>query len=297
MPPTSPSDRTASTPAGANQPSSASQASRVALASSILLALCAILPRCLAADDIPAPVLVSLPEAPVAHPFKGEALPRGAASPTGEASPSLQQSQSDRPPWARTTKSGSSSTPTPASSTPPPAPVNPTDSYNPPSDDQSSQRGKIRVTVNLVSVLASVLDEHNRPAPDLPREAFQIFEEGVEQKIEVFEQETEQPLDLALMIDSSLSAHKEIAFEEEAAARFVRQVLHPGDRLSVFAISEDVTQLVAYTDDVNRLQGALHRIPNGSGTSIYDALLLGSRTLERRGEDRRRVIILVTDAG
>ena len=199
------------------------------------------------------------------------------------------QNQSDRPPWARKPKSDATSPA--AANTPAPAP--PTDA----SDDQSAQRGRIRVSVNLVSVLASVLDEHNRPAPDLPREAFQVLEEGVEQKIEVFESETQQPLDLALMIDASLSAHKEILFEEDAASHFISQVLRPGDRLSVFAIAEDVTQLVAYTDDVSRLQGAVHRIPGGAGTSIYDGLLLGSRTLERRGEERRRVIILVTDAG
>jgi Ca-activated chloride channel homolog len=194
------------------------------------------------------------------------------------------QDKTDRPPWARKPKSdaNSAATPTPPTSDP---------------EVAASQHGKIRVSVNLVSILTSVLDDHNRPAPDLPREAFQIFEENVQQKIEVFESETQQPLDLALMIDASLSAHKEITFEEEAAAHFIRQVLRPGDRLSVFSIAEEVTQLAAYTDDVARLQAAVHRIPAGAGTSIYDGLLLGSRTLEHRGEDRRRVIILVTDAG
>jgi Ca-activated chloride channel family protein len=99
------------------------------------------------------------------------------------------------------------------------------------------------------------------------------------------------------MIDSSLSAHKEITFEQEAAAHFIRQVLRPGDRLSVFSVDEDVTQLASFSDDVGRLQDAVRRIPSGAGTSIYDAILLASRTLERRGDDRRRVIILVTDAG
>src|SRR5258706_1539440 len=165
------------------------------------------------------------------------------------------------------------------------------------SQESTPQRGRIRVNVNLVNVLVSVLDEHNRPAPDLPRESFQLFEEGVEQKIEVFESETQLPLDLALMIDSSLSAHKEIAFEEEAAAHFIRQVLRPGDGLSVFSVDEDITQLAAFSDDVPSLQAAVHRMPAGSGTSIYDAILLASRTLGRRGADRRRVIILVTDAG
>ena len=217
------------------------------------------------------------------------------------------QDKPDRPPWAQKPKSGSSASPNSASGSTSPAssPVGEpgkTVQPTPPaaasdSQDPAAQRGRIRVNVNLVNVLVSVLDEHNRPAPDLPREAFQLFEEGVQQKIDVFESETAQPLDLALMIDSSLSAHKEITFEQEAAAHFIRQVLRPGDRLSVFSFDENVTQAAAFSDDVAALQTAVRRIPPGAGTSIYDAVLLGARSLERRGDDRRRVIILVTDAG
>jgi Ca-activated chloride channel family protein len=163
--------------------------------------------------------------------------------------------------------------------------------------EPTNQRGRIRVNVNLVSVLASVLDDKNRPAPDLSKEAFHLFEEGVEQKIEVFESETSQPLELALMIDASLSAHKEIAFEQEAAAHFIRQVLRPNDHLGVFGFDEAVTQYAAFSDNVGELQEKVRKIPGGAGTSIYDALVFGSRALEKRGEDRRRVIILVTDGG
>ncbi len=165
------------------------------------------------------------------------------------------------------------------------------------SEDPDTQRGKIKVKVDLVSILASVLDDHNRPAPDLPVEAFQVYEEGKLQKIEVFESETQLPLDLALMIDASLSANKEIGFEKEAAAHFIHQVLRPGDRLSVFSFDENVTQLAAFSDNVPTLQAAVRKIPPGAGTSIYDAVLLGAKSLERRGEERRRVIVLVTDAG
>jgi Ca-activated chloride channel family protein len=176
--------------------------------------------------------------------------------------------------------------------------VQPTPAASPDSSqDPAAQRGRIRVNVSLVNVLVSVLDEKNRPAPDLPMEAFQLFEEGVQQKIDKFEPETSQPLDLAIMVDASMSAHKEISFEQEAAAHFIRQVLRPGDRLSVFAFDENVTQLATFSDNVAALQTAVRRIPPGAGTSIYDAVLLGSRALERRGDDRRRVIILVTDAG
>lgn len=228
------------------------------------------------------------------------------------AGAAFSQDKPDRPPWAQksksaasgnaTSKPSSTSTSTASPSSAPdgepgktvqPTPAAPKDEPQ----DAASQRGRIRVNVNLVNVLVSVLDEKNRPAPDLPKEAFQLFEEGVEQKIDKFEPETSQPLDLAIMIDASSSAHKEISFEQEAAAHFIRQVLRPGDRLAVFAFDENVTQVASFSDNVAELQAAVRRIPPGAGTSIYDAVLLGSRALERRGDERRRVIILVTDAG
>ena len=214
------------------------------------------------------------------------------------AASAFSQDKPDRPPWARKPKPASTSAPSSSPDGEPGKIVQPTTpAPTDDSQDPTAQRGRIKVNVNLVNVLVSVLDEKNRPAPDLPIAAFQLFEEGVEQKIDRFESETSQPLDLAIMIDSSLSAHKEMSFEQEAAAHFIRQVLRQGDRLSVFAFDENVTQLASFSDNVAELQAAVHKIPSGAGTSIYDAVLLGSRALERRGDDRRRVIILVTDAG
>jgi Ca-activated chloride channel family protein len=206
------------------------------------------------------------------------------------------QDKPDRPPWAQKPNTGST-TSKPSPTGDPGKIVQPTPGPGKDSDAAAAQRGKIKVDVNLVNVLASVLDDHNRPAPDLPIDAFQLYEEGVLQKIEIFETETQLPLDLALMVDASLSAHKEITFEEEAAAHFIRQVLRSGDSLSVFYFDENVTQLAAFSDNVAVLQAAVRKIPDGAGTSIYDALLLGSHALERRGSDHRRVIIMVTDAG
>ena len=219
----------------------------------------------------------------------------------------LAQDKPDRPPWAQpkpklpaNSSSTDATAPVPPAlpSPPPPGSIVPTPvpPLRPP-EDADAQRGKIKVKVELVNILASVLDDHSRPAADLPIEAFQVYEEGVAQKIEVFESETKLPLDLALMIDSSMSANMEIAFEKEAAAHFIHQVLRPGDSLSVFGFDENVTQLTAFSDNVSVLQAAVRKIPPGAGTSIYDAVLLGAKALEHRGGERRRVIILVTDAG
>ncbi|HXN98251.1 MAG TPA: VWA domain-containing protein [Candidatus Acidoferrales bacterium] len=162
---------------------------------------------------------------------------------------------------------------------------------------QPKQSSVIRVQTNLVSILASVLDAHGQPIPDLTQDVFELSEEGVPQKIERFEAETNRPLDLALMVDSSMSTYKDMKFEAEAAAHFVRQVVRPGDTLSVFEFDEKVTQLSEYSADVPKLQEAVRRISSGSGTSIYDAIVLGANSLRRRPGDRRRAIVMVTDAG
>lgn len=165
---------------------------------------------------------------------------------------------------------------------------------NPP---EQQRPPKIRTQTDLVTILASVTDANGRPMPELTQDAFQISEEGVPQKIELFEPETNRPLDLALMVDSSLSALKDLKFETEAAAHFIRQVVRPGDTLGVFEFAETVTRLADFSDNVPALQSAVRRITPGAGTSIYDAVVLASDVLKRRPEGRRRAIVLVTDAG
>ncbi len=156
---------------------------------------------------------------------------------------------------------------------------------------------RIKTEVNLVSVIASVLDKDGRPVPDLSKEAFEVYEEGVKQQVEVFEAETQQPLDLALLIDSSLSTLKELTFEREAAARFIRQIVRPGDRLAVFEVSDVVSQLSEFSSNVVRLEESVRRIEGGGGAPLYDAIVLGSQALEKRPLGRRRVLVLVTDGG
>ena len=214
------------------------------------------------------------------------------------------QEKPDRPPWAQpSTTQPQPAPPTPAPSGQPqpatiPGPLAPAPVPTPERQKEpQTSKGTIKVNVNLVNVLVSVLDENKRPAPNLPQEAFQISEEGVRQKIEFFEPETKLPLDLALMIDASMSAHIDIQYERDAASRFIRQVLRPDDRMSVFSFDETVTQRTPFTEKTQALTDAVARIPDGAGTSIYDAVLLGSQALEKRGGERRRVIILVTDGG
>jgi Ca-activated chloride channel family protein len=164
-------------------------------------------------------------------------------------------------------------------------------------EKEQDQRGRIRSEVTLVSLLASVLDKNGRPALGLTADQFEVYEEGVQQKIEVLDPETQQPLDLALMIDSSLSEIKELEFEADAASRFIQKLVRPADRLAVYEFADAVTQLSPFSSNVPSLQAALHRIVPGDGTALYDAIYLGSQALTKNPVGRRRAIVLVTDAG
>ncbi len=157
--------------------------------------------------------------------------------------------------------------------------------------------GAIKVDVSLVNVLASVLDKNTRPAADLMRDQFELYEEGKLQKIDVFEPETQQPLDLVLMMDTSLSEVSDLSVESEAAANFIGQVVRPGDHAAVFEFADRVTQLSDFSDNIRQLQSAVHRMGPGDGTALYDAVYLGSEALGRGASDRRRAIVLITDAG
>jgi Ca-activated chloride channel family protein len=162
---------------------------------------------------------------------------------------------------------------------------------------KQDERGRIRSEVTLVSVLASVLDKDGRPALGLTEDQFEVYEEGVKQKIEVLDPETQQPLDLALMIDSSLSQVKELEFEGDAAARFIGKLVHPADRLGVYEFADTVTQLAPFSSNVSVLQASVRRIVPGDGTALYDAIFLGAQGLAKNPPGRRRAIVLVTDAG
>lgn len=162
---------------------------------------------------------------------------------------------------------------------------------------QVAQGGRLHTDVDLVTLVVSVQDAEGRPVTGLPREAFTVFDEGHKQQVAVFESETQEPLDLALMIDTSLSALKELDFERLAAMRFIKNVVRQQDTLAVYEISENVTRLTPYTWHADTLDAGLKRLSAGSGTSLYDAVCLGSGELARRPAGRRRVVVLVTDAG
>ncbi len=136
-------------------------------------------------------------------------------------------------------------------------------------DDQN----RIKVRVELVNVLATVTDKKNRLITDLTKEDFRIFEDGRPQDIRFFSRETDLPLRIGILIDTSNSVRDRLRFEQDAAIDFLNVVVRPGKDLA-FVMAFDVEpQLVQdYTDDIEKLSDAIRGLKAGGVTSLYDAV-------------------------
>ena len=159
----------------------------------------------------------------------------------------------------------------------------------------AAQETVIRVDVRLVNILATVKDGHGALAPSLTRDDFVVLEEGRPQEIRVFDRQAGTPLAIALMVDASLSTARDLKFEQDSAVRFLRSLVRPQDRVTLFSFTHDVTQVCDFTSDLARLERALRSIHSDGGTSLYDAVFLAASQLRQR--EGRHVIILVTDGG
>ncbi len=153
----------------------------------------------------------------------------------------------------------------------------------------------IRVNVRLVNVFTTVTDIHGAPVSNLTKDDFKVLEDGVPQAISIFDRESELPLNIVLAIDTSESTRRDMKLETTSAKKFVHSILRPGDRLSLFQISEDVLQLTRFTSDMHSIEHGIDDLQKGAGTSLYDAIYLGADSLlDRQG---RKVIVLITDGG
>jgi len=165
--------------------------------------------------------------------------------------------------------------------------------------DTEKEDPTFKVDVNLVHVLATVKDPGGAPIGDLERDEFTVIDGGQEREIVVFERQTNRPLSVAMMLDTSSSTGKEIQFEKDSAKRFATNLLdsdrYGKDRLSVFHFSVYVELAVEFTKRKKPIRRALESIRPDSGTSMYDAILLAAGQLD--GRTGRRVMVIITDGG
>ncbi|HKP35347.1 MAG TPA: VWA domain-containing protein [Pyrinomonadaceae bacterium] len=151
----------------------------------------------------------------------------------------------------------------------------------------------VRVNTNLVAVPVSVLDRNGRFVPNLQREDFTLFENGVEQSIAYFEP-AEKPFTVALVLDTSASTHFHLSEIREAAIAFAKQ-LRPQDRVLVVSFSDQVLLLTEATNDLNTVETVIEEnATTGNSTRLYDAVDLTIR--ERLNKIKgRKAIVLFTD--
>jgi VWFA-related protein len=150
----------------------------------------------------------------------------------------------------------------------------------------------LRIDTTLVTVPFSVKDRNGRYAPDLTRQDFRVFEEGVEQKITYFAT-VDQPFTVVLVIDTSNSTNFKLEEIQDAAIAFVNQ-LRAGDRVMVVSFDDRIDVLSEPTNDFDKLTKAIRRTRTGGGTRLYDAVdQVINKHLKRI--NGRKAVVLFTD--
>jgi len=168
----------------------------------------------------------------------------------------------------------------------------------------------IKVSTEVVNVYAVVRTKHGRLVPDLNKNDFEIKEDNVPQKITYFSRETDTPLTLAIMVDTSPSQGKVLGTEQREAKTFLRQILRPKDLACVIHFDLEVELLQDFTIEQSLLDKAIDEtVINGGGhgvlpsplptrsvggTHLYDAVYLAANQLMSH-EVGRKVLILLTD--
>ena len=150
----------------------------------------------------------------------------------------------------------------------------------------------IRVNTTLITIPVSVMDRDGRYVPNLLKDDFRIWEDGVEQDVAFF-QSVDKPFSVVLMLDTSPSTQFRLEDIQNAAVTFVSQ-LRPDDRVMVVSFNDDIKVLSEFTTDRSKLQRAIERARTDDGTRLYDAVdMVMNQYLSRI--QGRKAIVLFTD--
>jgi Ca-activated chloride channel family protein len=134
------------------------------------------------------------------------------------------------------------------------------------------------VVVEEVTVPFIVTDNRDRLITNLTVEDFEVLENKQRQEIRNFARETDVPLRIALLVDTSSSIRDRLDFEQRAAADFLRSILRPGKDKALLGSFDSMAELLQdFTDDLDRLVGAIQMMRAGGGTALYDAIYYASR--------------------
>jgi Ca-activated chloride channel family protein len=163
---------------------------------------------------------------------------------------------------------------------------------------QTNAPATFKVNVKQVHLLVNVKDARGELVGSLQAKDFAVYDCGVKQEIKEFEAQTDQPLSIAVLIDTSGSTFKDVGLEKTSIEKFFKALLGSGnnkDAASVFAFNYQVTLIKDFTRNRSALDSALRELTSIGGTSLFDAIVHASRELSRR--DGRHVVVIVTDGG
>jgi len=150
----------------------------------------------------------------------------------------------------------------------------------------------IRVSTTLITIPMSVMDRDGRYVPNLQKEEFRIWEDGVEQEVAFF-QSVDKPFSVVLMLDTSPSTQFRLEDIQDAAISFVNQ-LRADDKVMVVSFNDNIKILSEFTTDRRKLQRAIERAKTDDGTRLYDAVdMVINQQLSR--VQGRKAIVLFTD--
>jgi VWFA-related protein len=169
----------------------------------------------------------------------------------------------------------------------------------------------LRVSVNLVDLFFVVHDKSGKLVPNLTRGDCSVFEDEKPQKLKSFTAQTDLPLSIGILLDTSLSQERVLPDEQKAASAFLGRILRPTDESFLISFDVTVDLLADWTsnpDDLKRAldaaqinsssgnfaNGTLPSITKPKGTLLYDAVYLASND-KLRQESGRKTMVLLTD--
>jgi Ca-activated chloride channel family protein len=173
-----------------------------------------------------------------------------------------------------------------------------------PQQPDNNPQTRIIQTVNLVDVLFTVLNRRNKLVPDLEKDDFKISDDKIPQAIRYFSKQTDLPLRIGLLMDTSNSIRDRLKFEQDAATSFLFSVLrHNKDQAFVMTFDDEPTVLQSFTDDAGRLRDEIVKTRAGGGTAVYDAIFHACdkelshppRPAGDQPDVVRRVMIVISD--
>jgi len=162
-------------------------------------------------------------------------------------------------------------------------------------DKKETGPDSLVVHVDLVNVLFTVIDRKGKLVTDLEKQNLKILEDNKPQTITNFTRETDLPLIIAILIDTSTSIRDRFKFEQEAAIDFLYRTLRPGKDKALLITFDSAIELVQdYTDNAEVLAKAIRQVRPGGGTRMFDGIYLACQE-KLKAETGRKIMILISD--